>query len=155
MAARDQLRLEIDLSSRLENLDLVDLVTEALLRHLGLNDQSVERLGLAIREAAANGVCHGNAEDPEKRVRMSYLANRQEIAIQIVDEGKGFDPESLPDPTDPKNLFKPRGRGILLIRSFMDETDFDFDTDLGTKLTLRKRITPEMITSGAEKEDEK
>ena len=139
---KEELHVEVNISSRFDNIDLVDVVTEAVLRHSGLDDDSVERLGLAIREAAANGVQHGNKEVPEKRVTVSFVLDKEEVSIRIQDEGEGFDLDGLPDPLAPENLFKPRGRGILLMKSFMDDVNFEFDGDQGTAVTLRKRVTP-------------
>jgi len=139
---KEQLHVDIDIGSRFDNIDLVDVVTEAVLRHTGMNDESVERLGLAIREATANGVQHGNKEQPEKRVTVSFVLEKEQVSIRIQDEGEGFDLDELPDPLAPENLFKPRGRGILLMNSFMDEVDFEFDGNHGTAVTLRKRLTP-------------
>ena len=136
----DSLQVQIDIGSRFENIDLVDSVAEAVLRHAGLDDESVERLGLAIREATANGVQHGNKEQPEKRVSVSFVFDTEELTIRIQDEGGGFDLESLPDPLAPENLFKPRGRGILLMNSFMDEVDFDFHAESGTVVKMRKKL---------------
>ena len=139
---KEQLHVDINIGSRFDNIDLVDVVTEAVLRHSGMDEESVERLGLAIREAVANGVQHGNKEQPEKRVRVSFVLDKDEVQIAIRDEGQGFDLEGLPDPLAPENLFKPRGRGILLMNSFMDDVNFEFDGDQGTAVTLRKRLTP-------------
>ena len=139
---KEQLHVDVRIGSRFDNIDLVDVVTDAVLRHSGMDDESVERLGLAIREAVANGVQHGNKEQPEKRVTVSFVLDKEEVSIRIQDEGEGFDLDGLPDPLAPENLFKPRGRGILLMNSFMDEVKFEFDGDRGTAVTLRKRVTP-------------
>lgn len=139
---KEELHVDVKIGSRFDNIDLVDVVTEAVLRHSGMDDESVERLGLAIREAVANGVQHGNKEIPEKRVTVSFVLDGEEVLIRIQDEGEGFDLDGLPDPLAPENLFKPRGRGILLMNSFMDEVNFEFDGDQGTAVTLRKRVNP-------------
>ncbi len=136
----EPLKVDINIGSRFDNIDLVDGVTEAVLRHAGLDDESVERLGLAIREAVANGVQHGNKEQPEKRVSVSFVFNKEELDIRIEDEGEGFDLDGLPDPLAPENLFKPRGRGILLMNSFMDEVQFEFEAAAGTVVRMRKRL---------------
>jgi len=148
---KEELHVDINIGSRFDNIDLVDVVTEAVLRHSGMDDESVERLGLAIREAVANGVQHGNKEQPEKRVTVSFVLEKGEVSIRIQDQGEGFDLDGLPDPLAPENLFKPRGRGILLMNSFMDEVNFEFDGDQGTAVTLRKRVTP--TDPEADKED--
>lgn len=137
----EQLQVDISIGSQFDNIDLVDVVTDAVLRHAGMDDESVERLGLAIREAVANGVQHGNKEQPEKRVAVSFVFDKEEMTIRIRDEGEGFDLAGLPDPLAPENLFKPRGRGILLMNSFMDEVEFEFDGTKGTVVKLRKRLT--------------
>jgi len=139
---KEELHVDVKIGSRFDNIDLVDVVTEAVLRHSGMDDETVERLGLAIREAVANGVQHGNKEEPEKRVTVSFVLEKEEVSIRIQDEGEGFDLDDLPDPLAPENLFKPRGRGILLMNSFMDDVRFEFDGDRGTAVTLRKRVTP-------------
>ena len=136
----EELQVEINIGSRFDNIDLVDTVTDSVLRHAGMDDESVERLGLAIREAVANGVQHGNKEQPEKRVVVSFVFDKEEITIRIRDEGDGFDLDGLPDPLAPENLFKPRGRGILLMNSFMDEVEFEFDGGKGTVVKLHKRL---------------
>jgi len=148
---KEELHVDINIGSRFDNIDLVDVVTEAVLRHSGMDDESVERLGLAIREAVANGVQHGNKEQPEKRVTVSFVLEKEEVSIRIQDQGEGFDLDGLPDPLAPENLFKPRGRGILLMNSFMDEVKFEFDGDRGTAVTLRKSVTP--TDPEADKED--
>ena len=134
------MQVDINIGSLFDNIDLVDVVTDAVLRHAGMDDESVERLGLAIREAVANGVQHGNKEQPEKRVAVSFVFDKEEMTIRIRDEGEGFDLQGLPDPLAPENLFKPRGRGILLMNSFMDEVEFEFDGGKGTVVKLRKRL---------------
>lgn len=148
---KEELQVDINIGSRFDNIDLVDVVTEAVLRHSGLDDEGVERLGLAIREATANGVQHGNKEQPEKRVTVSFVLDGEGVTIRIQDEGEGFDLDGLPDPLAPENLFKPRGRGILLMNSFMDDVNFEFDGDRGTVVTLRKQVTP--TDPGKDKED--
>ena len=139
---KEQLQVEISIGSRFDNIDLVDAVTDAVLRYSGMDDESVERLGLAVREATANGVQHGNKEQPEKRVTVSFVLDKEELSIRIRDEGEGFDLNDLPDPLAPENLFKPRGRGILLMNSFMDEVEFEFDGGKGTVVKLRKKLAP-------------
>ena len=137
----DLLNVDISIGSRFDNIDLVDVVAEAVLRHAGLDDEGVERLGLAIREAVANGVQHGNKGLPEKRVAVSFVFNSEELSIRIQDQGDGFDLGGLPDPLAPENLFKPRGRGILLMRSFMDEVEFEFSETKGTVVRMFKKLT--------------
>lgn len=79
---------------------------------------------LALNEALANAVRHGNREDPRKAIRVVVDVTARRLEIRVTDEGAGFDPEELPDPTDATNLFKASGRGVFLMRCYMDEVEY-------------------------------
>lgn len=128
-------------SGNFDEINLVDVVSEAALRHAGFDDETVTRMALAVREAVANGVQHGNKMNPEKRVHITLKLAPHEVVVQIQDEGEGFDPGAVPDPLAAENLLKSRGRGIFLMRNLMDEVKHEFPDDGGTRLTLRKSIT--------------
>lgn len=147
------LQLKVAISSRFENIDFVDAVMEAAMRHFGFDEETVERLGLAIREAVANGVRHGNDQEPTKQVRLTCDLKQNVMALRIKDEGSGFDVNAIPDPLAADNLFNPSGRGILLMRAFMDEVDFEFDKRGGTQVLLKKRL-PSSPSDPAPEEDE-
>jgi serine/threonine-protein kinase RsbW len=95
------------------------------------------RVGLA--EALANAMLYGNGRDPSKRVRVEVAFRESTITARITDQGRGFDPMAVPDPTCPKNLRKPNGRGIFLMRKLLDEVHFN---DQGNSVTLVLRLTP-------------
>ncbi len=78
----------------------------------------------ALREALANAVRHGNRQDPDRNVRVAYVVENSTVTITVEDEGEGFDPKDIPDPTDPENLLRPNGRGIFYMRQFMNQVDF-------------------------------
>ncbi len=103
-------------------------------RHFNLNF----RVGLT--EALSNAMLYGNASDPEKRVRVEVTVRVEEIAVRITDQGVGFDPTTIPDPTLPDNISKSGGRGIFLMRSLMDEVKFN---DRGNSVTLVLRLEGE------------
>jgi serine/threonine-protein kinase RsbW len=79
---------------------------------------------LALEEALSNAIKHGNKDDPGKRVTVVWAVNARHVAISIEDEGQGFDPNTVPDPTQSENIEIPAGRGIVLMRSFMSEVNF-------------------------------
>ena len=106
---------------------------------LGFDEDSCQRIAMSVREAAVNAVLHGNAYDPKKKVSVSYESNGDALVIRVADQGGGLDPEAVPDPLAPENLLKQSGRGIFLIRSFMDEVRFR-DLDPGTELILVKKM---------------
>ena len=147
------LQIKVAISSRFENIDLVDAVMEAAMRHFGFDEETVERLGLAIREAVANGVRHGNRQEPAKKVELNCDLKQDVMELRITDEGSGFDVDAIPDPLASDNLFNPSGRGILLMRAFMDEVDFEFDNNGGTQVTLKKRLPSSPSDPGSEEDE--
>ena len=111
---------------------------KALLHESRNDDGSEVDIEIALREALANAIIHGNEEDPQKRVRVSCRCNMEgEVTITIRDEGQGFEPYALADPTDPDNLLLTHGRGILLMHALMDSVSFD---EGGTVVRMRKRL---------------
>lgn len=143
--------LRLRISSRYEEIDLVDLVTESLLSFLGFDEQTRERTCLAVREAVANAVEHGNRLDATKPVEIRYAVEDDEVVVRVSDQGTGFDPKTLPDPRSPENILKPKGRGIFLMRAFMDEVDFSFDNSTGTTVRMRqRRVAQPAVAEGKE-----
>lgn len=131
-------RIQLSLASEYENIDLVDSITESCLRFAGFDASVTEHMTLAIREAAANAIKHGNKQDPDKIAEITFEIDDETIMIRVRDQGEGFDPSSLPDPLAPENILKGTGRGIFLMRQLMDEVEFGFDG--GSQVTLRKRL---------------
>lgn len=140
MSHSQKLRLEI--SSRFDELDLVDSVMDGLLQHLGFGEDDCSNLSLAVREAAANAVLHGNRLDPSKGAKIDAQVRDGRLQIRVTDDGAGFDVDALPDPLAPENLLKPTGRGILLMRNFMDEVTFEFPGAGGTIVAMSRSISP-------------
>ncbi len=115
---------ELRLPSRIESVDEAAMHAETFVKDNGLGDDFVSAVDLAVRESVANAVKHGNKFDPEKVVEITFLRSPKGVEILVRDFGPGFDPDDLPDPTDPANLLKATGRGILFMRSFMDEVEW-------------------------------
>ena len=88
------------------------------------SEEDVFAVHLALEEAFINAVKHGNKMEPNKAVKIDYAVERDKIEICLTDEGAGFDPEVIPDPRYGDNLYKPTGRGMLLMRSFMDVVEY-------------------------------
>jgi serine/threonine-protein kinase RsbW len=95
------------------------------LRRLGYTEKDLFAVRLATEEALLNAIEHGNKCDRAKRVSVAYRLDAREAEITVADEGEGFDPNAIPDCTAADNLVKPRGRGVTLIRAFMDTVEFD------------------------------
>lgn len=97
-----------------------------LVRH-HFSEKAQFGIKLALEEALTNAVKHGNQHDPDKKITVRYAVNEEKIAIIIRDEGSGFVPDEVPDPTSPERLSAPCGRGIMLIRAYMDVVEFRDD----------------------------
>jgi serine/threonine-protein kinase RsbW len=125
----------------MESVDAVEAAAEKLATEAGLDEDERFRVTMAVREATVNAVLHGNEYDPAKRVSVGMENTGAALVFTIADQGKGLDPATLPDPRAPENLLRGTGRGIFLIRSFMDEVHFR-QLHPGTELTLVKHLAP-------------
>jgi serine/threonine-protein kinase RsbW len=130
-------RVSYTLESTLESVNQVEQKASEVAAGAGLAEDEQYQVAMAVREAAVNAVLHGNAYDPGKRFVVAYETTGDSLVITITDQGKGLDLESLPDPLAPENLMKGSGRGIFLIRAFMDEVKIR-NTNPGTEVTLIK-----------------
>ncbi len=133
-------QVRISIGSRFEHIDLIQVVVDDALERLGLDDDSRHWVGIAIREAVANAIKHGNQQDPEKEVEVELAIVGDQAIIRVVDQGEGFDPQEVEDPLAPENLLKPNGRGIFYMKNFMDEIEYNSLPNGGTVVTLRKQI---------------
>ena len=131
--------MSFSLSSTMESVSEVEAVADKLAAEAGLDEDERFRVTMAVREAAVNAVLHGNDYDPAKQIAVSFENTGTSLIITVADQGKGLDPETLPDPLAPENLLRGTGRGIFLIRSFMDEVHFR-QLHPGTEMTLVKYL---------------
>ena len=104
----------------------------------GMSDMDLPDMQLALEEGLANAIKHGNKMDPNKQVTVKCFMNEDVVRVVIKDEGNGFDLNEVPDPTLPENLDKPSGRGVMLMKAFMDDVLYN---DIGNQLTFIKRCT--------------
>jgi serine/threonine-protein kinase RsbW len=122
--ARDELEaLERFLDSTLASVDHAEELASGMAQLAGFDEDDLMKIGLAVREAMVNAIVHGNRYNESKKVRFSVIKNGERLTVRVADEGEGFDFEHLPDPLAPENLLRASGRGIFLIRSFMDELE--------------------------------
>ena len=112
-----------------------DLIFEDLKQHR-YGESAVFAIKLALEEALTNAVKHGNGGDPSKKITVRYAVNGNKAVIAIRDEGAGFDPDQLPDPTCPERVSLSCGRGVMLIRAYMDEVEY---REGGTEIFFVKR----------------
>jgi serine/threonine-protein kinase RsbW len=129
---------ELFLDSTLESVDSAEQLAVGMAEKAGFDDEDLMKIGMAVRESVVNAVVHGNRYSSNKKVRFSISQTPERFTIRIADQGEGFDPEELPDPLAPENLLRTSGRGIFLIRSFMDEFDLRRGQAGGMEMTLVK-----------------
>ncbi|HEV7766347.1 MAG TPA: ATP-binding protein [Thermoanaerobaculia bacterium] len=140
MERGDTERVEITISSRFENIELVQVIAEHLCENAGVDEDGSHWIGMAVREAVANAIKHGNKLDVHKKVNATFELQGYELEITISDEGQGFDPEKVSDPLNPQNLMKTSGRGIFYMKTFMDQVSYSFRPDGGTSLVMTKNL---------------
>ena len=109
-------------------------------KQCGASEDAAFGVDMAIREAVTNAVVHGNKQDESKQVEVTFSSSPEALEIEVRDHGNGFDPASVPDPTDPENIMKTSGRGIFLIHNFMDEVEWSKQPGGGTTLRMVKRL---------------
>jgi len=126
------------LDSTLESVDSAEELALGVAQRAGFDDDDLMKIGMAVRESMVNAVVHGNRYNANKKVKFSVGHNAEKFTVRISDQGDGFDVESLPDPVAPENLMRTSGRGIFLIRSFMDEFEIHRHEQGGMEVTLVK-----------------
>lgn len=131
------MRVSYRLDSTLESVNQAEEIAMKAAAKAGFPEDEVHRIAMSVREAAVNAVLHGNAYDPGKKMTVGFETTEGTLIITIADEGRGLDERDVPDPLSPENLLKQSGRGIFLIRAFMDEVKFR-KLDPGTEITLIK-----------------
>jgi serine/threonine-protein kinase RsbW len=137
--AMTELRVSYTLDSTLETVDSAEQTASRMAAEAGFDEDEVMRIAMAVREAAVNAVLHGNAYDPGKKVGLEFDRTGRDLVITIRDQGRGLDQTKIPDPLAPENLLKTSGRGIFLMRSFMDEVQIS-PSLTGTEIKLIKHV---------------
>ena len=115
---------KLSFSSKVENINLVEKLIDDICAKNNVNEDNYGNILIAITEAVNNAIHHGNKSNPLAEVKISFSIDTKELTFAIEDEGAGFDFDSLPDPTDPKNIEKPHGRGVFLMRNLSDDISF-------------------------------
>ncbi|HWW14749.1 MAG TPA: ATP-binding protein [Candidatus Dormibacteraeota bacterium] len=136
------------LDSTLDTVDHAEEKATRIATELGFPEDEVMQISMAVREGAVNAVLHGNAYAPDKKVVLAFERTPEDLVITIRDQGKGIDLGCIPNPLAPENLLKTSGRGIFLMRSFMDVVEIR-PSQTGTEIKLIKHVHG---ASGAGKE---
>ncbi len=116
-------KITVSVASRVAHVDLIHAISDQVAALVGFDGDEVLNLGLAVREAAINAIKHGNKMDPRKKLSVVFEFDEEGLSIAVRDKGKGFDPDAVVDPTLPENLLQTSGRGILLMKAFVDKVE--------------------------------
>jgi serine/threonine-protein kinase RsbW len=137
--------VRLEFTSVFEMVDFVQVVSDHVSHSVGLDEDSAHWVSVAIRESVINAIKHGNRNDSSKRVFVEFettMSDVAELSIRVRDEGEGFDPEQIANPLAPENLLKSSGRGIFLIRNFMDDVQLHRAPQGGMEIRMIKRVQP-------------
>jgi serine/threonine-protein kinase RsbW len=132
-------RVSYTLDSTLETVNNAEETAGRMAAEAGFDEEDVMKISMAVREAAVNAVMHGNAYNPTKKVTLEFERTDRDLVITIRDQGPGLDASNIPDPLAPENLMKTSGRGIFLIRSFMDVVEIH-PSQSGTEFKMIKHV---------------
>ena len=145
MASESPIGRSVIVDSRLSTMTGVCNQILSALDERNFSQDDMFAVHLAVEEAFLNAVKHGNKMDPDKKVQIDFSVDRDKVEISVTDQGEGFKPEGVPDPRVGRNLYKPEGRGLLLINSYMDVVRFN---DRGNSVRMvRYRERPSLSDS--------
>lgn len=131
---------DLEFASNLESVDEAEVKVLEIAAQCGVAEDDLHRVGMSVREAMVNAVVHGNKYNRNKKVRFRIETSSEHFVVTIADEGQGFDPDAVPDPNADENMLRQSGRGIMLIRAFMDGYRVTRRAGGGTEVKLIKKI---------------
>jgi serine/threonine-protein kinase RsbW len=131
---------QISIPSSLDYLKDVDEFVEGKLKRIGLSESELADVAISVTEAVTNAIVHGNKNDEDKKVEVTLRVKEPDLVVWVKDQGEGFDPGAVPNPVNKDNILKKVGRGIFILKSLMDDVDFEFQSEGGTLVKMVKRF---------------
>src|SRR6476660_2050766 len=138
--AQDNRHLEVVLDTQVESVNLAEEMCLKVAEAAGFDEEMCYRIGMSVREGVINAFHYGNQERPDKKIHLAVDLTPEKMVIHVMDEGKGFDLSQVPDPLAQENLLSTSGRGIFLMRAFMDEFDVVPGRTGGAEIVMSKRL---------------
>jgi len=142
-------RIEVTLDTLLESVDLAEDITLRVAEIVGFDEEQRYRIGMSVREAVINAYEYGNGQDRARHIYLVFELLAAELVIHVRDQGPGFRLEDVPDPLAEENLLKTSGRGLFLIRAFMDQLRVIFAPAGGAEVIMTKRLPPAQSPASA------
>ncbi|HEV2617347.1 MAG TPA: ATP-binding protein [Candidatus Acidoferrales bacterium] len=139
MATQAQ-RIEVTLETLLDSVDLAEEIALRVAGEAGFDDEDCHKIGMSVREAVINAYSYGNRKERGRRIGLTLELEERKMVVHVQDEGKNFCLADVPDPLAEENLLRTSGRGIFLMRAFMDEFDIRCGPNGGTELVMSKRF---------------
>jgi serine/threonine-protein kinase RsbW len=147
MAAKTQ-RIQVTLETLLESVDLAESITMRVAEAAGFGEDELHKMGMAVREGVINAYNYGNHQDRRKKILMTVELDADKLVVRVLDEGKGFELTEVPDPLAEENLLRTSGRGLFLMKAFMDEFNVEKGANGGAELVMVKRLPPAVSGNG-------
>jgi serine/threonine-protein kinase RsbW len=136
--------IHLELHSTTDVLDRVQEVAEDVCRQVGLDEETLHWTSMAVRECVINAITHGNKNDPTKLVTLDFNVEtrntQRDLVVTVRDQGDGFEPSEITNPLAPENILNTTGRGIFLVRQFMDDVTFQRTREGGTEVRMLKHL---------------
>jgi serine/threonine-protein kinase RsbW len=152
MAAITQ-RIEITFETLLESVDLAESIVMRVAEVSGFDDDDIHKIGMAVREGVINAYNYGNQQDRSKKIRMTVELEPEKMIVHVFDQGKGFELTEIPDPLAEENLLRTSGRGLFLMRAFMDDFTVRNAPGGGAELVMTKNLPDPVSDNGCHKSE--
>ena len=137
--------IRLQIPSLFDMVDLVQVLSDRMGQMAAFDDDAIHWVGVAVRESVINAIKHGNREHPGKTVTIEFsftpIEDPTELVVSVRDQGEGFEAKEVADPLAPENILKSSGRGIFLIRSFMDDVQLQRGRERGMQVRMVKNVT--------------
>ena len=133
-------RISVSLETLLDSVNLAEGITERIAKAAGFPEDDCLKISMAVREGVINAIRYGNEEQRNKRIGLVFEMNPEKFIVRILDQGRGFNLAEVADPLAEENLLKTSGRGIFLMRTFMDELEVRRSVEGGAELVMAKRF---------------
>jgi len=133
-------RVELTLESVVESVDLAESVVKRIAEAAGFSEEDAHKIGMSVREGVINAYHYGSRHDPRKKIFLTVELEPNRIVVRLLDQGEGFEISEIPDPLAEENLLRTSGRGIFLMRAFMDEFAVQRGPHGGAEVVMSKRL---------------
>jgi len=142
-------RLEVTLETLLESVDLAENIVVGVAEAAGFGQEDVHKIGMAVREAVVNAYNYGNQQDQTKKICVAVEFDPEKMTIRVLDEGPGFELAEIPDCLAEENLLRTSGRGLFLMRAFMDDFRVQRNPAGGAELVMVKNLPAGVSHNGS------